>query len=152
MRSAALIALLTLTCSTAFAQTAKESDRNEPARAAIRQMLANQVDAWNRKDLEGFMSGYWKSPGLTFFSGSSVTRGWEPTLERYRNKYQSAGKEMGKLDFYDLEVDLLGADAAVVQGHWKLTMSDAGQSNGGLFTLIVRKFPEGWKIVHDHTS
>ena len=27
-----------------------------------------------------------------------------------------------------------------------------GTKPGGLFTLIVRKFPEGWKIVHDHTS
>jgi len=23
---------------------------------------------------------------------------------------------------------------------------------GGVFTLVWQRFPEGWKIVHDHTS
>jgi hypothetical protein len=27
-----------------------------------------------------------------------------------------------------------------------------GSTPGGLFTVIFRKLPEGWKIVHDHTS
>ena len=150
-----VLVLVALAAGSAFSQSAsapKPADSNESARAAIRHLLAKQVDAWNRHDLEGFMAGYWNSPDLTFFSGTTVTRGWQPTLQRYRNKYQAQGKDMGKLDFYDLEVDLLDPNAAVVQGHWKLTMSNASQSNGGLFTLVLRKFADGWKIVHDHTS
>lgn len=123
----------------------------EDQKAAIRGVLEKQVDAWNRGDLAGYMEGYWKSPDLTFFSGGNVVRGWEPTLARYRQRYQGEGKEMGKLDFFDLSVDQLGPEAAVVRGHWHLQMKN-GQEPGGLFTLIVRKFPEGWRIVHDHTS
>ena len=26
-----------------------------------------------------------------------------------------------------------------------------GKQPHGVFTLIFRKFPEGWRIVHDHT-
>lgn len=129
-----------------------QTDKDEPTRAAIRQVLANQVDAWNAHNLEGFMAGYWNSPDLTFFSGTNITRGWKPTLERYRNKYKAAGKEMGKLDFFDLDVEVLAPDAAVVYGHWRLTMSHPEQNGGGLFTLVFRKFADGWKIVHDHTS
>ena len=51
--------------------------------------------AWNHHDLEGFMAGYWKSPDLTFFSGTTETHGWEPTLERYRARYQAEGHAMG---------------------------------------------------------
>jgi len=65
--------------------------------ADVRTLLQRQQDAWNRHDLEGFMAGYWKSNDLTFFSGGNVTRGWQPTLDRYRQHYQSAGAEMGKL-------------------------------------------------------
>lgn len=120
-------------------------------KASIRQVLERQVDAWNRRDLAGYMDGYWKSPELTFFSADSITRGWNDTLARYRARYQGTGREMGNLDFCDTSVQLLTADAAFVTGHWRLQMK-SGPDRHGLFTLIFRKLPEGWKIVHDHTS
>ncbi len=118
---------------------------------AIRQLLDKQVAAWNRHDLEGFMAGYWDSPQLTFFSGGTVTTGWQPTLERYRKRYQGEGREMGTLRFADLRVESLRPDAAFVRGAYELTMS-TGKKPHGLFTLVLRKLPEGWRIVHDHTS
>jgi ketosteroid isomerase-like protein len=113
-------------------------------------LLDNQVAAWNKKDLEGFMSGYWKSPELTFFGGKEITRGWQATLERYRKKYQSEGKEMGTLSFTDLEVQTFDA-MAFARGRWHLKFSD-GKTAEGLFSLILKKLPEGWRIVHDHSS
>jgi ketosteroid isomerase-like protein len=110
----------------------------------IQQVLLQQQAAWNRHDLEGFMAGYWNSPRLTFF-GAKPTAGWEATLERYR------GREMGKLEFSDLRIEMLARDAAFVRGKWRLTMAD-GKTPHGLFTLVFRKLPGGWKIVHDHTS
>ncbi len=117
----------------------------------IKHMLVSQIEAWNHGKLEGFMQGYWHSPDLTFFSGASITKGWEPTLLRYRQRYQGENKEMGQLEFQDLVIDLLSRRAAVVTGKWQLTMSD-GKKPHGLFTLIVKRMPAGWKIVHDHTS
>ncbi|MGC2696360.1 MAG: nuclear transport factor 2 family protein [Candidatus Angelobacter sp.] len=117
----------------------------------IKHMLVSQVEAWNHGKLDGFMQGYWQSPDLTFFSGGTITQGWEPTLLRYRQRYQSEGTEMGKLEFQDLNIDLLSKRSAVVTGKWQLTMSDGKQPHG-LFTLIVKRMPGGWRIVHDHTS
>jgi ketosteroid isomerase-like protein len=119
--------------------------------AEVRSLLERQQDAWNRHDLDGFMAGYWKSEELTFFSGTSVTRGWQPTLDRYRQRYQSEGSEMGKLEFRNLRIEMLGSDAAFVRGEYHLTMS-TGKTPHGIFTLIVRHLPEGWRVVHDHTS
>ena len=121
------------------------------ADADIKHLLAAQVEAWNHGNLEGFMAGYWHSPDLTFFSGATVTKGWEPTLQRYQQRYQGEGKEMGQLEFQDLNIDLLDRNAAVVTGKWQLIMSD-GKKPGGLFTLILKRLPGGWRIVHDHTS
>ncbi len=120
-------------------------------KSAIEQVLRVQQEAWNRHDLDAFMSGYWDSPELTFFSGANEHDGWQAAMERYRAAYASPGHEMGKLDFSNLRIEMLGADAAFVRGAWHLTMSD-GKTPHGLFTLVFRKFPEGWKIVHDHTS
>jgi beta-aspartyl-peptidase (threonine type) len=121
------------------------------AEEGIKHMLVSQIEAWNHGRLEAFMQGYWRSPELTFFSGATVTKGWEPTLERYRQRYKSEGKEMGQLEFQDLNIEALNRRTAVVTGHWHLTMSD-GKKPNGLFTLIVKRMPGGWKIVHDHTS
>ncbi len=140
------LALLTLT---AISLVAAQTPRAQETKA-IRAVLDAQVTAWNKGDLEGFMAGYWQSPDLSFFSGKTKTRGWQATLDRYRKRYQADGKEMGTLAFRELEVDRLGADHALAKGRWQLTLKT--ESPGGLFTLILKKLPQGWRIVHDHTS
>jgi ketosteroid isomerase-like protein len=135
---------------------ARAESSEQKVKAAVEEVLNRQVEAWNRHDLEGFMAGYWNSPELTFFSGAKATMGWEATLERYRKAYQSEGREMGKLDFAELNIEPLGREAAFVRGAWHLKLADgktpAEKEPHGRFTLIFRKFPEGWRIVHDHTS
>ncbi len=120
------------------------------AEAGIRAVLQSQVEAWNNHDLTTFMAGYWNSPDLTFFSGASETKGWQPTLERYQHKYQAEGRSMGRLIFSDLTIQTLGADAAFARGRFQLVMPDGTQPHG-VFTLVFRKLPEGWRIIHDHT-
>jgi beta-aspartyl-peptidase (threonine type) len=72
-------------------------------------------------------------------------------LERYQKKYKSDGKEMGALSFSELDIRVLGTEDAIVRGRWQLKFKD-GKAPGGLYTLWLRKLPEGWRIVHDHTS
>lgn len=151
-RTTQIIAML-LVAGLGFAQSAVGQSATGTAgqEAAIRKVLQSQVDAWNRHDLEAFMAGYWNSPSLTFFSGGTETQGWQATLERYRKKYQAPDAEMGKLEFSDLRVEMLGPKAAFVRGKFLLTLSNGKQPHG-LFTLVVRDFPEGWRIIHDHSS
>ncbi len=134
-----------------WAQTSHVDTGNANSQAAVERVLSTQQAAWNRHDLDAFMAGYWNSPDLTFFSGGKEQHGWQATIDRYKATYTSPGHEMGTLDFSDLRIETLGSDAAFVRGAWKLTLSD-GKTPHGLFTLIFRKFPDGWKIIHDHTS
>ncbi len=149
MRLKRIVAVLCLTLFPVIRGAAKTSDTS--VKSAVENVLRQQETAWNRRDLDGFMTGYWNSPDLTFFSGAKLTSGWQATLERYRKTYQSEGHDMGKLEFSDLRIDPLGPDGAFVRGAWRLTMPD-GKTPHGLFTLIFKKFSDGWKIVHDHTS
>lgn len=119
--------------------------------AAVRRLLDRQVEDWNRKDLDKFLEGYWHSPSAVFQSGANRFNGFEALRAHYRKSYQAEGREMGRLEFVGIEVVTLGPDAALARGRWQLTMSD-GKRPGGLFTLVLRKLPEGWRIVHDHTS
>jgi ketosteroid isomerase-like protein len=147
-----LICTIVMIAASAAAQSSP-SDINDDAKVslAVTEVLGSQVKAWNNHDLDAFMAEYWKSADLTFFSGANERHGWQETMDRYKARYQSPGHEMGRLEFSNLRVEALGPDAAFVRGEWHLTMSD-GKTPHGLFTLVFRKFPEGWKIVHDHTS
>lgn len=149
MLKLSLLLLATLAIATVVS-TSTFAASDDP-KAAVEQVLLTQQEAWNRHDIDAFMAGYWKSPQLTFFSGAKETSGWQGTLERYKTTYASPGHEMGHLEFSGLRIEVLGPEAAFVRGAWKLTMAD-GKTPHGLFTLIFRKFPDGWKIIHDHTS
>jgi beta-aspartyl-peptidase (threonine type) len=125
--------------------------RTRVADAEIRQLLDAQVLAWNRGDLEGYMSGYWNSGELTFFSGTTETGGWKPALDRYRRHYKKSGSPMGRLAFRHLRIETLGEQLALARGQWRLETPNA-PTRTGLFTLMLRRFSDGWRIVHDHSS
>lgn len=118
--------------------------------AAIRAVLDAQVAAWNRGDLEGYMAGYARTEALIFTSGGRVRRGWQTALDHYRARYGQDPAAMGKLAFEIERIDAVGADGAVALGAWILT---ASPSDGrGIFSVVLARRPEGWRIVHDHTS
>jgi ketosteroid isomerase-like protein len=147
MRILILTAMVFLTASAAFGQSAKESKAIENA---ILEVMTRQAADWNNGSIEGFMSGYWESDELVFVSGDRVTRGWKATLDNYKKSYDTREK-MGVLAFTDLNVNVISKDAAVVLGSWSLDRA-TGEDPKGKFTLVFRKKKDGWRIVHDHTS
>jgi len=131
----------------AFGYAAPEQPSNPVA--AIECVIRAQQDAWNRGDIDVFMNGYARSSSTVFVSEDEVRRGWETVRERYRQKYSDRTK-MGTLAFSDIEVTMVAPDAAVVLGRWSLKR--ANDEPHGRFTLVFKRLPEGWRIVHDHTS
>jgi beta-aspartyl-peptidase (threonine type) len=117
---------------------------------AIRAVIDAQVGAWNEGNLDAFMQAYRKDENITGISDGAAVKGWKALDEQYRIAYRSAGKEMGKLVLSGVSVDLISPDAAFVRGKWELTTSRGVAK--GWFTQVFKKSPEGWKIVHDHSS
>jgi len=145
----ALVLFAIIPLSVPAQSSAKPNKREARMLAAIRAVLEAQRDAWNRGDIEGYMDGYARSPDTVFVSGDNINRGWQTVLDRYKKNYNSREK-MGTLTFSDLEITLVGNDAAIVLGRWHLKR--ASDEPHGRFTLIFRNTKQGWKIVHDHTS
>ena len=134
-----------------------ESRAQESDEATIRAALTAQVEAWNRADIPAFMQAYEHSPDTTFI-GVNIGKGYERILERYQKNYTTR-EQMGMLTFNDLEVRLLPgscgkAEFALVTGRFHLERTQKGESkkDDGIFSLVWRKGPQGWKIVLDHTS
>src|SRR5260370_24468498 len=84
----------------------------------IRKVLDDQVAAWNRGDIPGFMDGYDKSESTTFVN-TTVTKGHAQVWAGYLKRYPTPEK-MGTLRFSDLEIHLLRSDYASVLGRFHL--------------------------------
>ena len=134
--------VLLLAASVVFADSSEQ---------AIRRVLSAQVQAWNAGDIDAFMNTYENSPN-TIFMGKTVRKGYEAVRRRYHEQYPTPEK-MGQLRFSDLSVTLLGTDYASVTGAFHLTRTaSAGGNASGVFSLLFRRTPAGWKIILDHTS
>lgn len=119
---------------------------------AIIATLEQSVKDWNRGDVRAFMSSYDDSPATLFVGKAGVVRGHRQVLASYLKRYPTK-ESMGVTTFSNLEVKLLGGGYAWVLGNWNLTRgAGAGGDVGGVFTLLLRKTPKGWKIIADHTS
>lgn len=113
----------------------------------IRSVIDRQESAWNDHNIEEFMSDYWKSDEMTFQSGNNRLEGWEALFNRYKTNY--AGEKMGELNFSDIKIKALTNDYAYVLGRWRVEQRDSVKE--GLYTIILKRFPDGWKIIHDQS-
>jgi len=120
--------------------------------AEVQAMLKRSEAAWNRGDLVAFSTDYEDAPETTFIGRDVVRGGTKAILERYRLRYPSR-EAMGTLTFSEIEVRPLAAGLALATGKYDLKRTAAGGGDAsGRFTLVIRKTPAGWKIIHDHSS
>ena len=137
-----MLTLLLLTLASAgFAQKDPE--------ASIRQIMADQADAWTKGDIDKFMKGYWNNDSLVFVGNLGLNYGYAGTLAGYKKRYDSPDK-MGQLFFTLLSIKQLSPDYCFVLGKWllKRKIGDVG----GIYSLLFRKIDGRWQIVVDHTS
>ena len=132
-----------------FAAVSRSSIASPSDESQIRAVLDMQTAAWNRGDIDAFMTSYWNSEQTEFVGASGIARGWQAVLDRYHQRYPDR-KSMGTLSFSDLEIHLICPDAAYAVGEFHL-VREADQPSG-VFSLNFRKFPEGWRIVLDHST
>ena len=112
-------------------------------------VLAEQDEAWNRGDIEGFMQTYWKNDSLMFIGKSGATYGWQNTLNNYKKGYPDTAS-MGKLHFTLISIQKLSRKYYSVVGKWHLQRTKGDLQ--GHFTLLLRKIRGKWVIVQDHSS
>jgi len=116
---------------------------------AIRKLLDDQIQAWNRGDIDSFMKTYWESDSLMFIGKNGITYGWTNTLNNYKKNYPDT-IAMGKLAFNILSVKRLSFQYFHVVGKWHLQRSIGDLS--GHYNLLLKKIKGRWVIIADHSS
>src|SRR5262245_44429296 len=145
--------LITLLCAGAIpfappahaqAQSAMSQDET-----AIRALIARMEAAWNRGDFEGYMAGF-ANPGVVFVSNGRIQDGWQGTLDHYVRDYGGSADRRGHLHFYDISIEQLAPDAAMLVSHYRLERPERAQE--GVNTRLMRKIDGRWVISLNHVS
>ena len=127
-------------------------ERDAMLQFQLSDQLKKSAADWNKGDLDSFLSDYLHSDEMTFTSGGRILKGFDAMEQRYKKAYGNSTDTMGQLSFSDLEVWRLGPQHALVLGRWTLERKEAERRDEGVFTLVMVKVNDHWKILHDHTS
>ena len=130
-----------------FAAAANAGPRSD--RAAILEMVSGMEKAWNRGDFRGYMAGF-KKPDVVFVSGGKFQDGWQGTLDHYLSDYGGSPERRGHLHFYNMKVELLAPDAAMLIGQYRLERGK--RVTEGVNTRLLRKIRGRWLISVNHVS
>lgn len=125
------------------------SARAPDATAQILGVVAQMEAAWNRGDFAGYMAGF-KNPDVVFVSNGRIQAGWQGTLDHYIRDYGASPATRGTLHFYDMHVEMLAPDAAMLVGHYHLERPQ--HANEGINTRLFRKVGGHWLITMNHVS
>ncbi len=127
----------------AHAQVSMSQDERE-----IRALVADMETAWNRGDFRAYMNAF-ENPGVVFVSGGRIQGGWQGTLDHYIRDY-GAAERRGTLHFYDISIEQLGPEAAMLVSHYRLERAEHPQE--GVNTRLMRKIHGRWVIALNHVS
>lgn len=141
-----MLKLIFILCAILFINTAYTQSKDE---LEVRNILKQQMAAWNANDMEKFMQPYWHNDSLMFIGKSGITYGWQKTLDNYKKNYPDAAA-VGKLDFTILHVKRLSVLYYSVVGKWHLVRTIGDLK--GYFTLLFKKINNRWTIISDHSS
>ena len=118
-------------------------------RAAILGTIHRMETAWNHGDFRGYMASFAR-PGVLFVSGGKFQDGWQGTLDHYVRDYGGSAERRGRLHFYNMKVDMLAPDAAMLVGQYRLVRG--ARVTEGVNTRLFRKLRGRWLITVNHVS
>jgi ketosteroid isomerase-like protein len=118
-------------------------------RSEILDAIHRMEAAWNSGDFRGYMAGF-KNPDVVFVSGGKFQQGWQGTLDHYIRDYGGSAERRGRLHFYNMKIDLLAPDAAMLVGQYRLVRG--ARVTEGVNTRLFRKIKGKWLITMNHVS
>lgn len=152
MRALVLVTIVLAACRGGARPTtapAPDSDSTTLTRLLTAQLERSALD-WNQGDLDGFLSDYAPESTTTFIDGRRAQAGIDFIRRNYAPRF-SPGARRDSLRFEEVKVRGLSPTLAVVTARFLLHRQSEITASGP-FTLVMERRPDGWKILHDHSS
>jgi uncharacterized protein (TIGR02246 family) len=118
-------------------------------RAALVDALQATVGPWNEGNLDAFIAPY--AADSTYMTREGPV-GRAAMRSHYEKTFFGPGGGTPRpLRFERIDVRPLGPDHALMTGRFVLG-GDGKPDQSGWFTLVWGRTPDGWRILHDHSS
>ena len=143
-------------CSAALALCACTAPPPPPplTSAEVQQFVRDYASATNSADASKIMAMVLRDPTVSSISGGRIDRGWEAMQVSV-----NAGLEQrkGNIELDNVDVTPLSAEAAVAMGTLKVRgIHHVGNmivdNLPAAFTIVVKRTPDGLRLVHEHYS
>jgi hypothetical protein len=115
----------------------------------IRDIIREESRCWNEHDLNGYMNLFWRSPSLVAMIDGKQLMGWDKLMSAYRDGYTDSSK-MGFVALERIATQRLESDLFLALS-WFTIHQETGD-HPAADSIILRRFPEGWKIVSVHSD
>jgi ketosteroid isomerase-like protein len=116
----------------------------------ITAQLERSASDWNRGDLAAFLSDYAQESTTTFIDGRRARGGIDFIRGVYEPRF-SGKVRRDSLHFEEIEARPLSPTLGLVTARFVLQRGSEITASGP-FTLVMELRPDGWKILHDHSS
>ena len=116
---------------------------------AIEAVFVRGAEAWNRRDLDGYLATYADGDHVRWVSGGKMITG-KTAIKNALDPRFASGEAMGKLAIKQLQIEIKTPSNALVFGTWQLQFDREEMS--GVFTVHLQLVSDMWLIVSDHAS
>jgi uncharacterized protein (TIGR02246 family) len=127
---------------------AASAQMNPADSTAIMALVQRTAAAWNQNDLDGHVSDY--ADSAVFMAPGPVV-GRDRIRASLERSFWRDGRPLQELRFEQVALKPLGTDHAIMTGRFILS-GGGREERSGWYTLVWERQPEGWRIIHDHSS
>lgn len=151
MRTRLIVSTLLFCALPLFAQSQDQLYTATRQQLDVTKVVLAQEAAWNKGDLEGYLSHYKDAPDTQAILSGPV-RGLANIKSAFHISFPNR-EAMGTLDNSDVEVRGLGENFALATGKYHLTRpkKSGGNTEGG-FVEVLEKTAAGWQVIFSETT
>jgi ketosteroid isomerase-like protein len=115
---------------------------------AVSNFLDEAAALWSEGDVEALMATYVDDEPLLVFLGDTPLKGPDAVKAALDARATDGG--LGAMSYEWFETMQFDANTVVASG--RVVMARKGEIHRGLFTRVLRRTPDGWRIVHDQLA
>ena len=116
---------------------------------AVTNTLDAAAAAWSSGDVEAVMATYVADEPLLVFLGDTPLKGPDAVRAALAARAAQPGG-LGQMTYEWFETLQFDVNTTVVSG--RVVVRREGKTQRGLFTRVLRRTPDGWRIVHDQLA
>ena len=120
-------------------------------KAKAHKLLTEQMESWNRGDLEGALKSYCPAEDVIWVNRSGISYGHQSFARSMRSHFGGSPGQMGKLSLELIDARLFGDGSNLMVVRWAITKGTT-RVMGGISSQLWADCDGKMRVVFEHSS